>query len=36
MERAPAEVVSEERDRVARFGREADELRVQLAALGED
>jgi valyl-tRNA synthetase len=36
VERAPAEVVSEERDRVARFGREADELRVQLAALGEE
>jgi valyl-tRNA synthetase len=35
VERAPDAVVSEERDRVARFGREADELRVQLAALGE-
>ena len=28
VERAPAAVVSEERDRVARFGREADELRA--------
>jgi valyl-tRNA synthetase len=35
VERAPADVVQEERDRAARFGREADELRVQLKALGE-
>jgi valyl-tRNA synthetase len=34
VERAPNEVVAEERERVARFGREADELREQLAALG--
>jgi valyl-tRNA synthetase len=33
VERAPREVVDEERDRLARFGREADELRVQLDAL---
>jgi valyl-tRNA synthetase len=34
VERAPTEVVAEERERVARFGREAAELRRQLAALG--
>jgi len=36
VERAPADVVQEERDRAARFGREAGELRVQLKALGEE
>jgi valyl-tRNA synthetase len=33
VERAPAEVVAEERERSERFGREAAELEAQLAAL---
>ncbi|MFM9125020.1 MAG: valine--tRNA ligase [Actinomycetota bacterium] len=36
VERAPAEVVAEERERVERFGRDAAELEAQLAALGGD
>ena len=34
VERAPAEVVAEERERAERFGRDAAELEAQLAALG--
>ena len=36
VERAPAEVVAEERERTERFAREAAELEAQLAALGGD
>jgi valyl-tRNA synthetase len=34
VERAPAHLVQEERDKLERFEREADELRERLAALG--
>ncbi len=36
VERAPVEVVAEERERTERFAREAAELEAQLAALGGD